>query len=548
MSNDGKDDKKSSLRGQTDSVAHVDESLLQNETVSDTQTDKGSHERKTVGDIRADKITSGRAIDVDDGVETNIKLGSEAEVEPVFSDDIKWFEGDYPLVNSDSLENLSEGVSFGFEATDVYDKQYSEVEVSELDKDADLRKRSSAAFCATSRDGVLSKAPFRKGSEFRQDNINPLGGVVGQGLERVLSPVKEGEAVDYGARFSQSRGRGAYYTIPIKEHGFYVQLRPVKAMELAALVEEIQSDGVALGRDSFGLLGSSMTTATRDKVSEFAIRHITRTNIKGFKLSVANLRAILDQNGLNELINGLMKSTHSDGIIYTRQCINNKPKCRNSRKGVLKIDKLKITDQNAFSPEAFEMIFGEGKKGVTLDEVKNYRNLIKLPKSKSYDLGSPKVRVTIATPTLEKMSRIGEKWVKYVMQKGTEASPAGETKGEKDERIKRFANVCKAVQQEAFVVSIEDISGNAGIARTEDDIFSVLKEMSSDSNFVKELKDSVADFNDISVISAFGVNEFKCDKCKCPQVEPGHEGFISLDMVSCFLLLCFRGWEKMTES
>ena len=461
-----------------------------------------------------------------------------------------WFSGEYPCEGSaDDAEGLGEGVAFGYGDAVSFDKDFSLIKESEIKSNEELRANASAAYCAMTRDGWMSDVVRREGGDFRQQTLSPKGKAVGEGVYRTLKPVKEGASANYGERFAHSRGRGAHYTLSVKEHGFYVQLRPTQSTELASLVEEIQQDRASLGRSSFGLLGSAISVATRDKVTEFAIHHIVRTNIKDFEVSVASLSELLTINGLNELVFGIMNSTHNRGIQYTRQCVNDEEGCRNSKKGVLNISRLRITDNNAFSEKSYDMIFGSGKRSITLEEVKNYRSTLNIASKKTYDLKSLGVKITLEVPSLEKTSRIGYKWVSSVIDQGIKASLPGETAKEKEERIERFMNIQKAGQLLPYITRIEDTRGAAGVATSEGDIASVVKFLSGEASFFKELKESVSDLLKQSAVSVFGVNEYQCEACNTPNIDTddeSSEGFIALDMVACFLLLCYRGWEKST--
>lgn len=464
-------------------------------------------------------------------------------VAPVFDKD--------PL--SDSSQSLGNiGIGFGCVAHPEFDKQYRAVKKTVETTDAKFIASVSAAYSSMTKDGFLNAAVDREGAKFTQ---NPAvdGEPIPLGGPRVPPPVKGGvtSGINAAVRLVSSRGSGSVYDFCLKDAGFWVTIKPTRSSEVIALVERIQSETLSFGREVFGLIGSATSCYVENIVMEFCVDHVVKTNVIDMEINHSNFQKLLNPLALQELVNGIMLSTHGKGLDYTRQCIDTESGCTGSRKGTIDPSLLQITDERAFSPMAADHLFGKKDSGVTFDEVLAYRSMLNLPVEKTYVLLDPPVSITMSQPSLEKSFSRGYLWVADVAAEAAKSRPKDESMTEGESRVKRFGEASMARQYEAFVTKISYEDGVSGETIATTDLKGIrfqMEALSAEEGFVTSLRDSVDDLLSSTAVSVFGVSEWSCDKCDKPQRLLGDPvGVIVLDMVSSFLQVCFRKWESIRD-
>lgn len=434
------------------------------------------------------------------------------------------------------------GIAVGCIGHNRYREHYRALAEKPLE-DEGFRAAVSAAYSSMMSGNMLEKAIDRPDSNWLQTSLGADGEPAGLSQQAPIKDPKDGVADGVASvmRLMAISGQGSIYTHCLKESGFWVTLRPVRSPEVMALVESIQRDTVSFGRESFGLLGAAGSVYTTRRVLEFCVNHITKTNIIDFQPTVDSMSKLLTRLGLEELINGVMRSTHCSGLSYTRQCIDPAAKCTTSKTGVIDVDHLRITDQAAFTPEAIDHLFTKRDSGVTLEAVKEWRTLIDLPSELVLDLPEQFVKLKLRQPYLDRVIAEGYAWIAAVTAEAAKSNEPNDSEDAILGRVVRFSEVSKAREYESYVHSMETdgvtTTGRKGVSLQ-------LEFLSSDNGFVEALERGVDELLTSTAINVFGVHEWLCEGCGNPQrLATDQPGIIGLNQVSCFLLVCFRRWE-----
>lgn len=399
---------------------------------------------------------------------------------------------------------------------------------------------SSEVFVETLQD---ENASF--GQQVEHNNIPLFGGV--PKLRPIENQNLKGERSVI--RMLSHLGLGTLFQVPLWHTGMWITFKPPSEAEIIEINRVIQADKIKLGRYTYGLAFSNITSYTIDRLIEFALNHVYDTTLKNEEAPISSLRSIIASQDIPSLLWGFVCTMYPRGFNYVRSCVSDPEKCNHKTKDTLNVFKLQWTNENALTDWQKTHMSKRQPGSKDLASINRYKEELSVIQKRKIVINEGRddsIDILIKSPSISEYVDAGHRWVGDIVETVNRALSAEARNEERNEIITKHGQASAMRQYSHWVDSIE-IGSNVI-----DDLESIEKNLnvlSANDEIRSQFITEVVDYINRSTVSVIGIPVFDCPSCGTVQSGsmnlPHHTNVIPLDVIQVFFALLTQRLERM---
>ena len=352
-------------------------------------------------------------------------------------------------------------------------------------------------------------------------------------------------------RFISHLGLGTLFQVPLWHSGIWVTFKPPSESEIIELNRMLINDKIKLGRYTYGLSFSNVSSYTTDRLVDFALAHVYDLTSKAEDINIDNLKGFISCQDIPSLLWGFICTMYPRGFKYRRACVNDPEKCNFVLEDTLNISKLQWTNTNALTEWQKTFMAGRQSKIKDLTSINRYKEeLTRLQKKKIIinEGRSNEVSIIIKTPTITEHIESGHRWITEIVDIVEKTVGLDANEADRNNFVVRHGQASAMRQYGHWVDSIEY---DTNIINDRETIEATLDIISSDDEVRTEFIKGVVDYINSSTISVIGIPVFDCPSCKKSQESiielPQFVNIIPLDVIQLFFGLLTQRLNRLTS-
>lgn len=402
--------------------------------------------------------------------------------------------------------------------------------------------------------GLVSpvKDAFRETVEdpeaFFEQTVTSSSGPLSPGASRFKSVANEtlkGEKAVM--RMMAHLGLGTMFRIPLWNSGFWITLKAPAETDILELQRIILSDKILLGRSSYGLIHSNITSYTVDRLLEFALSNLHQSSLETGK----DIRNFISCHDIPTVIWGLACTIWPQGFKYQRACMADPEKCKHIVTEKLNLGKILWTNTKGLSDWQIAHMSSVTANSKKEEDVLRYQSeSLKAQKRKiTIAKGTDKeFFITLKIPNAESYIDSGHRWINEIVDVVNRAITQDSNYNEKNAYINKRA---KATTLRQYGHWIDSIEFNENLIEDSESIESTLDVLSGNDNIRNELIDAITSYISNTTLTVVGIPSYNCPGCgeeqKAPTTLPNHTNIIPIDVYTTFFTLLVQKLEKIEK-
>lgn len=352
-------------------------------------------------------------------------------------------------------------------------------------------------------------------------------------------------------RFVTHLGLGTLFQVPLWHSGLWITFKPPGDSEIIELNRQLMNDKILLGRYSYGLVFSNISSYTNQRLIDFALAHVYDTNIKPEDLAIENLKDHINCQDIPSLLWGFICTMYPKGFNYRRACVTDPQKCNFILEEVLNVSKLQWTNRAALTDWQKTFMSSRQPRIKELKDLTRYKEELTKIQGKKLVINEgadDELVISLKTPTVNQYIESGYTWVDNIVDMVETAIGTSSNEEERNELIMRHGQASAMRQYGHWV---EEIGYETNSVTDRETIDSLLDTMSSDDTIRSQFLDGVLDYINKSSISVIGIPAYDCPACKEPQETASsttfHKNIMPLDVVQLFFGLHTQRLARISE-
>jgi len=345
--------------------------------------------------------------------------------------------------------------------------------------------------------------------------------------------------------------------IPLYHSGFWITLSPLSTkIEKINLQLELTKEINRMGKKTHNLIYSNYSVMFAKTLVDTIRNKITDTS-----LALPEGDDIFDYIKLQDLdilIWGLLKTMYPRGFDYIILCKNaikqdenSVPTCNFKLNVKLDLQNMLKVDNNKFTIEHKELMLKRSSKSVSIDDITEYQNSLEANSEDTININLDDylISINIKTPFINKYLTSGENFVEYISEQVNNLITSGILKEGDDESYRNAeSTMVNSVVIAIYNHYISSISLNGKSKDEYDDVFDILKSLSSDDDTRNIIIEKILSYIDNSLVGIVGIPNYVCPKCKATQTDDkaNFNSFIGLDVYTYFFTLLAFQYQKAT--
>lgn len=395
---------------------------------------------------------------------------------------------------------------------------------------------------------VFAETLLQPGSEFRQA-FEHGGRLIGSATPRFDENDNQVLTGERGVlQVLSDLGLASVYQAQLPNSGVWVTFKSPSETELAAFHHSLTEDKIQLGRYSYGLMFSNVTSFTVDRVWQFALDHIYRTTIKSSELSEKALGDIIRIQDLPSFLAGFAQTLYPRGFQYRRACACNPEKCNHVTEGKINIGKLQVVNHKPMTDWMKTHLAVRRANSKSLADVTRYQSELSRAQPWRAQLeGADKLYITFRSPTVNEYIDSGHVWIGNIVEMIDKTLSAKASDNERNALITRHGQATTMRQYGHWVESIEV---GTKVIEDRETIEKMLDRLSADNTIRLSFIKKVVEYINSSTLGVIGLPAYTCPVCSEDQEEEtpvkGFKDVIPLDVIQLFFVLITQRIQRIS--
>lgn len=397
-------------------------------------------------------------------------------------------------------------------------------------------------------DDVAYRSLTRPGSSWGQSIKTPSGLLTGSypAFKPSTNELSGEPAVQ---RFRAYRKLGSLYRVPLWNSGIWLTFKAPPETAMLNLHNVLTQDKISMGRESYGLSYSNLTSIFVDRVTAFALEYLYCTNLK--LPQGADIREYIRGIDAYAIAIGIVSAFWPSGFNYSRSCTAEPEKCTHLMKELLDISKTLYVDRTALTQWQVAHMCKTTPNSVTIEDVQRYQDemLNAQPRSVVIDeaSGNP-VTVKFKIPTLLQYIESGHRWIGEM---GVLVEKSLTKEKDNDSRNAFMIENAKATNLRQYTHWIDSVQwGEDHPVTDKESIEGLLDSMSSDDFIRNDLLEKITEYISYSCITVVGVPSYVCPSCgkvnESDKKHPTIRSVIPLDVYQTFFVLLAQRVQRIS--
>lgn len=340
-------------------------------------------------------------------------------------------------------------------------------------------------------------------------------------------------------------GLGSIFRVPLWNTGITVSIKAPSEAALLELNRLNVADKISLGRRTYGLAFSNMTTVIADRLTTFVLDHLYQSNLK----TEEDLRTIISCHDLPVLIWGIANAIYPQGFQYERACSCNPDKCQHVVRERLNLSKICWTNTRALTPWQVAHMSNVRQNSVTIESVKRYKEELLSSQKRQIELDTSsgnKIKMTLRVPVISEYLESGHRWITDITTMVNRALGIDAQDSERNNYILTQGQASAMRQYVHWVECVEFSENKIEDKETLEQTFNLL---SSDDTLRDAFMKEIAKYINDTAVSVIGIPTYNCPKCqgeqKAPLATPHNTNIIPIDVYQTFFTLLVQRLQRI---
>ena len=346
-------------------------------------------------------------------------------------------------------------------------------------------------------------------------------------------------------------GMGSLFQVPLWHSGIRVTFKPPSESEIVELNRILMSDKIQLGRYTYGLAFSNITSYTINRLMDFAISHIYSTSVKDEDININNIKDHISSQDIFSFLWGFVCTMYPRGFKYRRACINNPEKCTYILEDTLNLTKLQWTNMLALTDWQKVHMSSRQDKVKDLASVNRYKEELVRTQSKRIEINKDQpdaISVLIKSPSVSEYIESGYNWIGSITDMVDRVLEKEANSDERNDLILQHGKASAIRQYAHWVASIEY---ETNVVDDKDTLNALLGILSADDEIRAEFIKGVIEYINSSTVSIIGLPAYDCPACGTSQegeaISSVYKNIIPLDVVQLFFVLLTQRLERLSD-
>jgi uncharacterized protein len=333
-------------------------------------------------------------------------------------------------------------------------------------------------------------------------------------------------------------GLGTLFQVSLWHSGLWVTFKPPSEAEIIELNRLLVSDKIKLGRYTYGLVFSNVSSYTTDRLMDFALAHIYDITSKVEDITIDTLKDNISCQDIPSFLWGFICTMYPRGFKYRRACVNDPVKCNHVIEETLNLTKLQWTNTKALTDWQKTFMAGRQSKMKDKASIVRYKEELTQLQNKKIVINegmSNEVIIIIKTPSVTEHVDAGHKWINDIVDVIDKTVGTDINEQERNGFIVKHAQASAMRQYSHWVDSIEY---DTNVIDDRETIEQTLDVLSADDEVRIAFNTGVVDYINSSTVSVIGIPVFDCPVCNKTQeasIElPAYKNIIPLDVMQLF--------------
>ena len=335
---------------------------------------------------------------------------------------------------------------------------------------------------------------------------------------------------------------GNIYMSPLWNSGFWISVKPPTESALIDLMHIIRSDKVRIGRATYGMVYSAISSVTSKHVIDFIKAHIYTTSINSKEFALEDIDKYISMNDLDSVILAIISAMYPSGFNFSRSCVADPLVCNHVTEAILDPDKLLYVNRRALTDSMLGHMSHRRPNSMSMKDVESYQTQLasRNIRSMTYTSDGRSIHFELKSPNLRRYAESSGSWISDIEITVDRILQKEATDQTRDTLIKDHARATAMRQYSHYVDSIT--FGDNNVIQDTESIFKVLSALSADNSLAEDFNKNVVSLINSSSIANTGIPTFNCPNCEKPVLsrankDPAYRNLIPLDLLSIFFSL-----------
>lgn len=341
-------------------------------------------------------------------------------------------------------------------------------------------------------------------------------------------------------------GSGVKLSFPCWGSGFWMTISTPSEIELLDLEREISVDKVNLGRESNGQIFSNIEVYATQRIVNFIIKHVTDCSIDSWTPDI--IKSLLVVTDIPPCIAWMLANIYPNGYPFSQPCLATLS-CNYVSSKTINLPRIVWTDSSLLSREQLAVMNDRTVKR-TIAEIQDYQDRFRFVVEPTVQIEDG-LYIRLAVPTVEKMERVGTRWINKVSENVRRSFEDKLSPDEQSQHKYEQTLLTNLMQYAHWFKSIRDSdSGDTIVAEITDlDMDSVIESLCSNVSVVGKIYRKIEEFIDNSVVSICAIPKESCPSCGSlpDNTANKHPELIPIDMVAVFFILRYQRLHGLKE-
>ena len=400
----------------------------------------------------------------------------------------------------------------------------------------DYYARQFSNAMSTAAANSVQREPGREGANWHQSLLAD-----GRELQTAIPVPKMGTtAASRSAYYADITGTGTKLNVMLPHSGIWVRLKSPTNMEIADFQYRSSEEKINLAVTNKGFAMSSEGYLAYDMIVDFALDHVTDSNVS-FR-TPTDLKSRISILDRNLLIWGLASVIYPDKVDFAIVCPHND--CDHVQEDKLSLRRMNMFDRTGITNDQLKHL-NNGFKTATPAVLDSYTDMGTVGRPFQVRL-SDRLGIEIAPSTLHDYAHNCQKWLQGLIAHTQDAINEPPEGYRRQALMERYAVMSRATQYRHWVRAIICYSEDGGeepfIDRDEESIDNTLASVISSDKFCDIFVEAIDKYIRDNTIGIVAVPEFECPKCGKKHEEPEQkmtrfQRLIEIDCASYFFTL-----------
>lgn len=391
---------------------------------------------------------------------------------------------------------------------------------------------------------VYKKTLEEPGAHFEQ-SVQATAGKLQAGSPKFKASENEtfkGERAVF--RIRSHIGLGALFRVPLWNSGFWITFKAPSEGDMLELHRQIINDKITLGRSTYGLAFSNVSSYMVDKLLTFAFANLYQTNLKS---DIENVRDLISAHDIPSIIWAIACTVWPNGFKYNRACACDPEKCQHVVSEKLNLTKLQWTNTAGLTKWQINHMVNNQPNSVDKESVLRYQKEILQAQQRQIWLAKgtdQEISVILKVPSATEYIEAGNRWVSNIVDNVTRALGMNANPEQRDDFI---LNNGRTTAMRQYIHWVSSIGFGTNTVEDKETLESVFDALSSEDKIRGDFMTGVEKYINDTALTVIGIPSYDCPKCGKTQETnlPRHTNVIPIDVYQTFFILLVQRLQRI---